>query len=84
VTLETGRRADEALKKDLINWVRKQIGALATPDQIRFTESLPKTRSGKIMRRLLKEVASGNEVKGDVTTLEDFSVLAKLKEKDEG
>jgi acetyl-CoA synthetase len=84
VTLETGRRADEALKKDLIGWVRKQIGALATPDQIRFTESLPKTRSGKIMRRLLKEVAAGGEVKGDVTTLEDFSVLAKLKEKDEG
>ncbi|MDB5297540.1 MAG: Acetyl-coenzyme synthetase [Phycisphaerales bacterium] len=84
VTLETGRTADEALKKTLIAWVRKQIGALATPDQIRFTESLPKTRSGKIMRRLLKEVASGNEVKGDVTTLEDFSVLAKLKEKDEG
>jgi len=84
VTLETGRQADEALKKDLIAWVRKQIGALATPDQIRFTESLPKTRSGKIMRRLLKEVAGGGEVKGDVTTLEDFSVLAKLKEKDEG
>jgi acetyl-CoA synthetase len=84
VTLETGRVADEALKKQLIAWVRKQIGALATPDQIRFTEALPKTRSGKIMRRLLKEVAGGGEVKGDVTTLEDFSVLAKLKEKDEG
>jgi acetyl-CoA synthetase len=84
VTLEAGRTADEALKKELIGWVRKQIGALATPDQIRFTESLPKTRSGKIMRRLLKEVAAGGEVKGDVTTLEDFSVLAKLKEKDEG
>jgi acetyl-CoA synthetase len=84
VTLEAGRKADENLKKELINWVRKQIGALATPDQVRFTESLPKTRSGKIMRRLLKEVAAGGEVKGDVTTLEDFSVLAKLKEKDEG
>ena len=84
VTLETGRVADEALKKQLIAWVRKQIGALATPDQIRFTEALPKTRSGKIMRRLLKEVAGGGEVKGDMTTLEDFSVLAKLKEKDEG
>jgi acetyl-CoA synthetase len=84
VTLEQGRVADEKLKKDLITWVRKQIGALATPDQIRFTESLPKTRSGKIMRRLLKEIAGGGDVKGDVTTLEDFSVLAKLKEKDEG
>ena len=61
-----------------------QIGSLARPDQIRFAEALPKTRSGKIMRRLLKEVASGGEVKGDTTTLEDFSVLAKLKEQDEG
>ena len=59
-------------------------GSLAKPDQIRFTDALPKTRSGKIMRRLLKELASGGEVKGDTTTLEDFSVLAKLKESDEG
>ncbi len=63
--------------------VTKAIGAIARPDLIRFTESLPKTRSGKIMRRLLKEVASGNEIKGDTTTLEDFAVLAKLKETDE-
>ncbi|HEX8916823.1 MAG TPA: acetate--CoA ligase [Humisphaera sp.] len=84
VTLERGRTPDEGLKKALVAWVRKQIGALATPDQIRFTESLPKTRSGKIMRRLLKDIAAGNEIKGDTTTLEDFSVLAKLKEKDEG
>ena len=61
----------------------KILGAIAKPDQIRFTDSLPKTRSGKIMRRLLKELASGNEIKGDTTTLEDFSVLAKLKEQDE-
>jgi acetyl-CoA synthetase len=74
----------EGLKKELIQLVRKQIGALAQPDQIRFTEALPKTRSGKIMRRLLKEIAGGGEVKGDVTTLEDFNVLAKLKETDEG
>ena len=79
MTLETGRDPNDALKKELIGWVRKQIGALAAPDQIRFTESLPKTRSGKIMRRLLKEVAGGGEVKGDVTTLEDLSVIAKLK-----
>jgi acetyl-CoA synthetase len=84
VCLRSGQTASEALKKELIQVVRKQIGALATPDQIRFTEALPKTRSGKIMRRLLKELASGNEVKGDTTTLEDFSVLAKLKESDEG
>ncbi len=84
VCLRSGMKPSEDLKKELIQTVRKQIGALATPDQIRFTEALPKTRSGKIMRRLLKELASGNEVKGDTTTLEDFSVLAKLKESDEG
>jgi acetyl-CoA synthetase len=83
VTLRAGMKPTDELKKELIQTVRKQIGALATPDQIRFTEALPKTRSGKIMRRLLKEVASGNEVKGDTTTLEDFTVLAKLKETDE-
>ena len=64
--------------------VTTQIGSLARPDQIRFTDALPKTRSGKIMRRLLKEIAAGGEVKGDITTLEDFSVVAKLKEQDEG
>jgi acetyl-CoA synthetase len=84
VTLEASRKPTEELKKELMAWVAKQIGALARPDQIRFTDSLPKTRSGKIMRRLLKEVAAGGEVKGDTTTLEDLSVLAKLKEKDEG
>ena len=83
VTLEAGRTPTEELKKELIGWVRKQIGALAQPDQIRFTDALPKTRSGKIMRRLLKELAGGGEVKGDVTTLEDFTVLAKLKEQEE-
>ncbi|MDB5175087.1 MAG: Acetyl-coenzyme synthetase [Phycisphaerales bacterium] len=84
VTLEHGRKATEALKKELIAWVGKQIGSLAKPDQIRFTEALPKTRSGKIMRRLLKELATHGEVKGDTTTLEDFNVIAKLKEQDEG
>jgi acetyl-CoA synthetase len=59
-------------------WVAKEIGSLAKPDDIRFTESLPKTRSGKIMRRLLKEIAAGGQVKGDTTTLEDLSVIAKL------
>ena len=70
------------LKEELRKWVSKEIGSLARPDEIRFTEILPKTRSGKIMRRLLREIASGGEVKGDVTTLEDFSVLARLKEED--
>jgi acetyl-CoA synthetase len=83
VTLKTGMKPSDQLKKELVDAVAKQIGSLAKPDQIRFTETLPKTRSGKIMRRLLKEVASGNEVKGDTSTLEDFSVLAQLKEKEE-
>ena len=61
----------------------KEIGALARPDDIRFTDSLPKTRSGKIMRRLLRELASTGDVKGDVTTLEDFSVISKLRESEE-
>jgi acetyl-CoA synthetase len=56
---------------------------LARPDDIRFTDTLPKTRSGKIMRRLLREIATSGEVKGDVTTLEDFSVLATLREEEE-
>ncbi|MCA9056417.1 MAG: acetyl-coenzyme A synthetase, partial [Planctomycetaceae bacterium] len=68
----------------LIKHVREQIGALATPDQIRFTNALPKTRSGKIMRRLLRDIAAGRESAGDTTTLEDYSVLAKLREEDEG
>lgn len=84
VTLRTGHRPSEDLRKQLIQTVRTQIGALAAPDQIRFAEALPKTRSGKIMRRLLKEIASGGQVKGDTTTLEDFSVVAKLQTSDEG
>ena len=84
VTLERGRKATPELNQELINWVGKQIGGIAKPDVIRFTESLPKTRSGKIMRRLLKELAASGDVKGDVTTLEDFSVIARLKQTDEG
>jgi len=83
VTLRTGFVASEDLKKQLVQKVRQQIGALAQPDQIRFTDSLPKTRSGKIMRRLLKEIAGGGTIKGDTTTLEDFSVLAKLQATEE-
>jgi len=83
VVLRTGMSPGEDLKKQLVQTVRKQIGALAAPDQIRFTDALPKTRSGKIMRRLLKELAAGNEIKGDTTTLEDLSVIAKLREKEE-
>ena len=61
----------------------KEIGALAQPDELRFTEALPKTRSGKIMRRLLREIAAGRESAGDTTTLEDLTVLAKLREEEE-
>jgi acetyl-CoA synthetase len=84
VTLRKGFSPGEDLKKALMQTVTHEIGGLARPDQIRFTEALPKTRSGKIMRRLLKELASGGEIKGDVTTLEDFTVIARLKESDEG
>jgi acetyl-CoA synthetase len=83
VTLKSGITPNDGLKRELIDAVAKAIGSIAKPDQIRFTDALPKTRSGKIMRRLLKEIASGNEVKGDTTTLEDFGVLAKLKEQEE-
>ena len=83
VTLEHGVQPSDALKEELKKWVAKEIGSLAKPDDIRFTDMLPKTRSGKIMRRLLRELASSGEVKGDTTTLEDFGVIAKLKEQDE-
>ena len=63
--------------------VAKEIGSLAKPDDIRFTDALPKTRSGKIMRRLLREVAAGGDVKGDTTTLEDMSVIASLRADEE-
>jgi acetyl-CoA synthetase len=83
VTLETGKPATEELKKELREHVVKEIGALARPDDLRFTETLPKTRSGKIMRRLLRDIAAGRESTGDTTTLEDYSVLARLREQDE-
>jgi len=78
VTLKTGQKQSSTLKDDLKRHVRKVIGPVATPDEIRFTDMLPKTRSGKIMRRLLKQVAAGEIIKGDTTTLEDLGVLAKL------
>ena len=83
VTLEEGHEPSEELRQELRQWVAKEIGGLARPDDMRFTQMLPKTRSGKIMRRLLRELATTGEVKGDTTTLEDFGVLAKLKENDE-
>jgi acetyl-CoA synthetase len=84
VSLESGNQPSEQLKDELRKWVSKEIGSLARPDDIRFTEQLPKTRSGKIMRRLLRELATHGEIKGDTTTLEDFTVIAKLREAEEG
>ncbi len=78
VTVKTGITTSKELANDLKKHVRTVIGPVATPDEIRFTDALPKTRSGKIMRRLLKQVAAGELIKGDTTTLEDLSVLAKL------
>ena len=83
VTLKTGVDANRELKEELREHVGAHIGGIAKPDEVRFAEALPKTRSGKIMRRLLKEIASGAKVTGDTTTLEDFSVLAKLAESEE-
>ena len=83
VTLESSHVASDALKKELQAHVVKEIGALARPDEIRFTDALPKTRSGKIMRRLLRDIAVGRESAGDTSTLEDLAVLAKLREDDE-
>jgi acetyl-CoA synthetase len=83
VTLTADAEPSEELKKQLKNHVRKEIGALAVPDDIRFTTALPKTRSGKIMRRLLRDIAAGRATTGDTTTLEDFSVLARLRSDEE-
>jgi len=82
VTLEMGHTPSDALKEELRLWLAKEIGSMAKPDDIRFTDQLPKTRSGKIMRRLPRELASSGDVKGDMTTLEDFAVIAKLKEEE--
>ena len=83
VTLKTGVTASPAVRDELRAHVAKEIGPVAKPDDIRFAEALPKTRSGKIMRRLLKQIASGIEIKGDTTTLEDLGVLAQLAASDE-
>jgi len=83
VTVKAGVKTDAKLKDTLKAHVAGEIGALARPDEIRFAAALPKTRSGKIMRRLLRDVAQGQESKGDTTTLEDFSVLAALRADEE-
>ncbi len=83
VTLESSQKPSEELKKALREHVAKEIGAFARPDDVRFTDALPKTRSGKIMRRLLRDIAGGKETIGDTTTLEDYSVLSRLREEEE-
>jgi acetyl-CoA synthetase len=85
VTLKNGVQAGQALKDALRGHVAKEIGPIAKPDDVRFTDALPKTRSGKIMRRLLKEVAASpnGEIKGDMTTIEDLTVIAKLRAQEE-
>ncbi|MEY4168673.1 MAG: hypothetical protein RIR52_2497 [Acidobacteriota bacterium] len=80
VSLEGGREGSEELRRELRDHVAKEIGPIAKPDEIRFTDVLPKTRSGKIMRRLLREIAASGNVVGDVTTLEDFTVIEKLRD----
>jgi acetyl-CoA synthetase len=79
VTLEGGQTASDELAKALKSHVVKEIGAIARPGEIRFADALPKTRSGKIMRRLLRNLAAGEEISGDTSTLEDRSVLEKLR-----
>jgi acetyl-CoA synthetase len=83
VTLGAGHAKDDTLKETLKKHVRDTIGAIAAPDQIHFSDALPKTRSGKIMRRLLRDVANGVESKGDMSTLEDLNILAKLREEED-
>jgi acetyl-CoA synthetase len=83
VSLESSHHPSPQLKEELREWVAKEIGSLARPDDIRFTQALPKTRSGKIMRRLLRELATSGEIKGDTTTLEDFTVIAQLRGSEE-
>jgi acetyl-CoA synthetase len=83
VSLESSHHPSPQLKEELRAWVAKEIGSLARPDDIRFTQALPKTRSGKIMRRLLRELATSGEIEGDTSTLEDFSVIAQLRGSEE-
>ena len=83
VTVQQGVKPDEALRAQLKDHVVKEIGSIARPEEIRFSEALPKTRSGKIMRRLLRDIAAGKETLGDTSTIEDYSVLARLREEEE-
>ncbi|KKZ12739.1 MAG: acetyl-CoA synthetase, partial [Candidatus Synechococcus spongiarum SP3] len=79
VTLEAGRQGDAALIQALRDHVAHEIGPIAKPDDLCFTDVLPKTRSGKIMRRILRDLASGQTITGDTSTLEDATVLERLR-----
>lgn len=83
ITLKKSVTMTSHLKLEISNFITKEIGAIARPDEIYFTDTLPKTRSGKIMRRLLRELATTGSIKGDTTTLEDFSFLENLRKKDD-
>jgi acetyl-CoA synthetase len=83
VTVKQGVEQTEELLKELNLQCRKEIGAFATPDVVHWAPALPKTRSGKIMRRLLRDIAAGRDSKQDTTTLEDFNVLAALRGNEE-
>ncbi len=83
VTLKEGQTPDDSLKREISEYVGRAISPIAKPADIRFTPLLPKTRSGKIMRRLLREIAAGGAVKGDITTLEDLGALEKLQSQEE-
>ena len=83
VTLKGDQQPSKQLNQALLDHVGNEIGKFARPKSIRFADAVPKTRSGKIMRRLLRDIAQGKEAKGDMTTLEDISVLAKLSASDE-
>jgi len=83
VTLRAGYEGSTALREELRNHVAREIGSIAKPDEIRWAEGLPKTRSGKIMRRLLRELAANGSISGDTTTLEDFTILEKLRQQEE-
>jgi acetyl-CoA synthetase len=78
VTLKAGDWDHGKLSTELRQWVAREIGPFARPEEVRFTDALPKTRSGKIMRRLLREIVTTNAVTGDTTTLEDITVLSRL------
>ena len=80
VTLEQGFEPSEELRQELRKHVASEIGAIARPDEVRFADALPKTRSGKIMRRLLRSVAAGQELIGDTSTLEDRGVVEQLQQ----